>query len=101
MDGVHQPAVELEVLRRDLDLERHLDGGLPGLEALELCELAALLADLARDAEQDAAALDRPAITPAGARSPRRRDRGGALGGVAARRLGDPLARRALVVLHI
>src|SRR5439155_22071694 len=74
---------------------------LPGLAALELCELAALLADLARDVEQDAAALDRPAVTPAGERSPRRRDRGGDVGGVAARHLGDLLARRGVVVGQI
>src|SRR5262249_60711685 len=81
-------AVELEVLRRHLDFERHLDGRLSGLEPLDGSELAALLADLPRDLEQRAPALDRPAIAPFGEGRARGSDRGVAVRSVPARNAG-------------
>src|SRR5262245_5819010 len=87
VDRVHQAAVELEVLRSDLDLEGHLDGGFSRLAALELRELTAPLAALARDVAPDAAPLDRPALAPLGACAAAARR-----GGVAARATGALLA---------
>src|SRR5262249_38210805 len=101
VDRVHQPAVELEVLRRDLDLEGSLQGGLPGLEALELGELGALLADSPGDGEEHAPALDRPPVAP----FRKCRARGGDcrvdVGAIAARHLGDLLTGYGAQVVEV
>src|SRR5437899_1729733 len=101
LQRVHEPAVQLEILRRDLDLERDLARRLAGLEALELHEVGALLADLAGDLREDPPALDRPAVAPSGKRRARGGDRGIHVRGFAAGDLGDRFPAERIVVVQI
>ncbi len=61
---VHQAAIEFEILGGDLDLAGRLAHRLAGVLALQRRQLADRAADSAGDLGEDAAALDRPAITP-------------------------------------
>src|SRR5207237_3912053 len=90
--GVHQAAVQLEVLRGDLHLEGRLPCGLSRLEDLEPGDLLLTFSEPPRDLEQDPTALDRPPIAPAGESGAGRPYRGIDVGLVAAGDLGEPLA---------
>src|SRR5207244_11445840 len=91
-EGVHQAAVQLEVLRSDLHLEGRLPRGLAGLEDLEPDDLLLSFSDTSRDLEEHPPALDRPPVAPAGESGRGRLHRGIDVGLVAAGDLGEPLA---------
>src|SRR5690606_4713834 len=61
---IDEAAIDLEVLRRDLDLERRLPCRLAGLTGLDGGKRRAVLTYLARHFEEHASALDRAAIAP-------------------------------------
>src|SRR5262245_6114149 len=100
-ESVHEPAVELEVLRRNVDLPRCLGCRLAGLEALERHELGALLPNLTGDFRENAPALDRPAVPP-GWKCRASGGHGGVdVRGVAAGDLRDRFPRKRAVVVQI
>ena len=52
VNRIDEAAIEFEILRRDLNLERNLSSGLAGFEPLKLCELICMHTNLASDLEQ-------------------------------------------------
>src|SRR5207244_2138723 len=100
-EGVHQAAVELEVLRGDLHLEGSLPGRFSGLEDLERGDLLLPFPQPPRDLEEHAPALDRPPVAPAGPGGPGGRDRGIDVGPIATGDLAETLSGRGVPRLEV
>src|SRR5213076_136924 len=91
-EGVHETAVQLEVLRRDLHLEGRLPRGLAGLEHLEPDDVLLSFPDAPRDLEE---------VAPGGEGGRGRLDRGVDVGLVAASDLGEALPGRGISRLEV